>query len=299
MEIKALKKFGQNFLKNKIKLEEIARAADISAGDVIIEIGPGHGELTEFLVDKFLVFSDYDLILIEKDERLIRDLRDKISESKWKNVEIVAGDALKILPELTKNSKLKTRNYKIVGNIPYYITGHLFRIISELENKPKLSVFTLQKEVAERICGTPKAQPSPYGSGYPKAPIRKGEMNLLAASIGVWAKPEIISYIPKTDFEPVPKVDSAVIRLTTNDLQLTTEELGRYYNFIHLLFKQPRKMIVNNLTSVIGNQQLVIGTKDEITEKLKKMGINPKSRPQDLSVEQIVELASQYLVSRI
>lgn len=279
MEIKALKKFGQNFLKNKIKLEEIAKAAEISSGDVIIEIGPGHGELTEFLVEKFLVFSDYNLILIEKDERLVQGLRSKILESKWNNAEIVVGDVLKILPDLAKNLKLKTRNYKIVGNIPYYITGHLFRIISELENKPELAVFTVQKEVGERICACPQ---SPGAIATDKR-AKSGGMNLLSASIGVWAKPKIIGYIPKTDFEPVPKVDSAVIRLTTNDLQLTTEELEKYYNFIHLLFKQPRKMIVNNLRQAVGAEDLI--------KKLAKMGINPKARPQDLSVEQIAELA--------
>ncbi|MCX6703038.1 MAG: 16S rRNA (adenine(1518)-N(6)/adenine(1519)-N(6))-dimethyltransferase RsmA [Candidatus Wolfebacteria bacterium] len=266
MEIKALKKFGQNFLKNKTKLEEIAQAADISAGDVIIEIGPGHGELTEELRSKN---KEVRVVAIEKDERLVKELRGKIYGLGWNNVEVISDDALKILKSYTLNLK----SYKIVGNIPYYITGHLFRIISELENKPERLVFTVQKEVAERICAKP------------------GEMNLLSASIQIWSKPEIVSYIPKTDFEPVPKVDSAVIRLTTNDLQLTIEEFGKYYDFIHLLFKQPRKTILNNLRLTTYDKRQVADNHKFLIKKLESWGINPKARPQDLNVEKIVELS--------
>ena len=137
------KKLGQHFLTNKTKLQKIVRALDLRADDSVIEIGPGHGELTNELRIK-----NYELkiIAIEKDEELVRYLQEKFAQDK--NIEIIEGDILKILPEFAKSRKLKAKSYKIVGNIPYYITGHLLRIIGELKNKPSLVVLTVQKEVA-------------------------------------------------------------------------------------------------------------------------------------------------------
>ena len=138
-------------------------------------------------------------------------------------IEIIAGDALKMLPDVVSGYGSKT-SYKLIGNIPYYITGFLLRTISELEHKPKITVLTVQKEVAKRICG---------------------EMNLLSASVRYWAEPEIIGIIPKSDFSPQPKVDSAIIRLKTINKKRETGDEAKsaenYHKFIKILFKQPRK----------------------------------------------------------
>ncbi len=263
-----MKKIGQNFLTNKEKLQEIVEVLSPKPGELIIEIGPGHGELTEELRIKN---NESRIIAIEKDENLAQSLKKKFAQDK--NIEIVKGDALKMLPSIIHNSLFKIQNYKIIGNIPYYITGYLLRIIGELENKPSLVVLTVQKEVAERICA------------------ESSKMNLLAASVQFWAEPKIVDYIPKTDFQPQPKVDSAIIKLTTNSLQLKTSEVQNYYKLIKLLFKQPRKTIFNNLRET--NRP-----KEEIVKILEAQKINPGDRPQNLSVKQIKDLSaylSQFL----
>ncbi|MGC9610757.1 MAG: 16S rRNA (adenine(1518)-N(6)/adenine(1519)-N(6))-dimethyltransferase RsmA [Minisyncoccia bacterium] len=259
----AKKSLGQNFLTDKNKIKNIVAALDLKDNDTVIEIGPGHGELTNELIT---FNKELRMIAIEKDEKLAGTLREdaKISEN---NIEIITGDVLKVLPLLVKSHKLQVIGYKLVGNIPYYITGFLLRIISELEIKPEVTVFTVQKEVAERICAKP-----------PK-------MNLLAASIQIWARPEIVGIIPKKYFNPQPKVDSAIIKLTTNNHKPTTKEVENYYKFIKILFKQPRKTILNNLN---GKKT---GSKT-LAEKISALGVDPASRPQDLPLEKIAELSN-------
>lgn len=274
-----MKKLGQHFLTNKIKLQEIVEALDLKAGDTVIEIGPGHGELTEEFRIQNLGFR---IIAIEKDKELIRHLEKKFVQDK--NIEIIEGDALKILPKLIdsilrtsdvpsiENNNFRTsdvQKLKIVGNIPFYITGYLLRILGELENKPSLIVLTVQKEVAERIC------------------VKPPRMNLLAASVQFWAEPEIADYIPKTDFNPQPKVDSAIIKLRIRNYELGI--MDNYYRLIKTLFKQPRKTILNNLASSDKNQK----TKEEIVKILEELKINPGDRPQDLNIEQIKKIAGQ------
>ena len=251
-----MKRLGQHFLINKTKLQKIVEALDLKPGDAVIEIGPGHGELTDELRNKN---NELKLMTIERDNDLVELLKNKFARDK--NLEVVHDDVLKILPDLCL--KLHNSNFKIVGNIPFYITGYLLRILGELKNKPSLIVLTVQKEVAERICAEP-----------PK-------MNLLAASVQFWAEPKIVDYIPKTDFQPQPKVDSAIIKLVVSNQPLATSE--NYYKLIKILFKQPRKTILNNLASSGKN-------KEEIIKKLKTLEINPADRPQNLSVEQIKKL---------
>lgn len=264
-----MEKLGQHFLINKNKINKIIDSLELKSGDTIIEIGPGHGELTSGI-------RNYELgirvIAIEKDKKLINDLQKNFSKNK--NVKIIEGDALKILPKIPKNQNLKPKTYKIVGNIPYYITGYLLRIIGELKNKPSLIILTIQKEVVERIVAKP-----------PK-------MNLLAASVQFWAEPEIIDYILKKDFKPAPEVDSAIIKLIpkTQNLKLKT-----YYSLIKIIFKQPRKTILNNILEAKkdGYQRKKM-RKEKIIEKLNKVGVNSNDRPQNLSIEQIKQLSTLF-----
>ena len=267
---------GQHFLKNKSKLRKIVEALDLKSGDTVIEIGPGHGELTQEIRNEKL---DIRIIAIEKDPRLVAW---NLKHEALTNVEIVEGDALKILPQLC--SMLHASSFKIVGNIPYYITGYLFRILGELENKPEVIVLTIQKEVAERVCARP-----------PK-------MNLLAASIQFWAEPKIIGYISKHDFKPQPKVDSAILKLKMRDEKLspcgrcpegTEMRDNYYYELIKIVFKQPRKTILNNLVEADlrglerGSTRI---NKEELMGILFSIGINPNDRPQNLSVEHLMDL---------
>src|SRR3990167_10971638 len=135
------KYLGQHFLKNKKILEEIARLAELSKKDIVLEIGPGHGELTEFLAQ-----AAGKVIAVEKDRELIPFLEEKFKNQK--NVKIISGDILKI-------RNLRVKNYKIVANIPYYITSRFLRTFLEAKNKPKLMVLMVQYEVAKRICAKP------------------------------------------------------------------------------------------------------------------------------------------------
>jgi len=267
----AKKSLGQNFLTDKNKIKEIVESLELKDGDVVVEIGPGHGELTEQIV-KSGMEKVKRLILIEKDEELVKDLKIKFKENK--NIEIISGDILKIMPDLISHFPFPISHFKLVGNIPYYITGFLFRILGELENKPETIVLTIQKEVADRVCAEP-----------PKN-------NLLAASVQYWAKTEIISYISKKDFDPIPKVDSAIIKLSPQiDVDKTQIDADKYYRFIKILFKQPRKTILNNIESGIINNVSGIMSKGEIVKKLEEAEINPKDRAQNLSINKIVELS--------
>jgi 16S rRNA (adenine1518-N6/adenine1519-N6)-dimethyltransferase len=260
------KKLGQHFLISEKKLRQAAENLDLKSKDAVIEIGPGHGELTRELRK---INSESKLTLIEKDNELAEGLKEKFKDDK--NIQIMEGDALKAIPSVIGNPSFIIHDYKITGNIPYYITGHLFRVIGDLENKPSVCVFTVQKEVAERVTAEPP------------------RMNLLAASVGLWAKPKIISHVPKKYFRPAPKVDSAIIKLAIHGKQLAVKKQETYYSLIKIIFKQPRKTVLNNLLSGFKNIK-----KEEIAEKLEKAGINPKDRPQNIKIKQLIELSTLF-----
>ncbi len=291
------KKLGQHFLKNKSKIKKIVEVLELKKGDVVIEIGAGHGELTlEIKNQNEKIKNKLRIIAIEKDKKLADSLQLLADRNFKSQIEIVNGDALKILPNLISLYNLKANSYKLVGNIPYYITGRLLRILSESESKPTIIVLTIQKEVAQRICA--------------KTP----QMNLLAAVTQFWAESKIIDYISKKDFKPAPKVDSAIIKLTANNLQPTTKDAEKYYKFVKVLFKQPRKTIANNLlptiltsTSRDSNPDVSVGkpierrlrsvgayNRQPLIEKLKSAGVDPQGRPQNLSLEQIKHLSTLF-----
>ena len=154
----AKKSLGQNFLTNKNKIGEIISALALKDSDTVIEIGPGHGEITRELATRDKR-QGMRIIAIEKDERLAEELRNSM-RMHGDRIEIITGDALKILPGLVSSSRFQVSNYKVVGNIPYYITGFLLRILGELERKPEIIVLTVQKEVAENCGRTAPHEPS-------------------------------------------------------------------------------------------------------------------------------------------
>ena len=251
-------KLGQHFLINKNAIEKIIAALELKNNETIIEIGPGKGALTIPLLKECEKIG-CKIIGIEKDKKIAQQL----VTGKWK-LEIIIGDALKIIPQLVSNYQLPIANYKIVGNIPYYITGKLMRVLSELENKPSLIVLTIQKEVAERIMAQP-----------PK-------MNLLAAATQFWAEPKIIGYLKPSDFSPPPEVESAIIKLTPRIQPIANSK--NYYKLIKILFKQPRKTALNNLVDGLGI------SKFKGLEILKKIGLSGEERPQNLNINQIKQL---------
>jgi len=251
------KRLGQYFLKNKRKIQKIVDALELQNGDTVVEIGPGKGALTREILKNKVKY-----IGIEKDEELIDELLNSKFVRERDNIEIIKGDILKILPGLTT---YKLTTLKLVGNIPYYITGQLLRILEEIEKKPKFIVLTIQKEVAERLV------------------VKPPNMNILGASVQVWGDIKIIEQIPKEDFKPVPKVDSAVIKI----VPLGNKIPEGYYQLVKILFRHPRKTILNNLSISL--------EKEVVSKKIKDAGFDPKIRPQNLSIENIKKLAGVLL----
>lgn len=257
MNIKAKKSLGQNFLKDEAILQRIVESADLSAEDVVIEIGPGQGALTELLAQKC-----QKVIAIELDNRLVEMLRSKLRNKE--NVEIIHDDILKInLPELVSKYEIRDTKYKIVANIPYYITAPIIRLLLETEFPPSEMVLMVQKEVAERIVAKP------------------GDMSILAVSVQYYAQPKYLFTVPKTAFEPVPKVDSAVIKIVISNKQPVTskEEDKSFFRIVKIGFSAKRKTLSNNLANGL---QL---DKKEIEEKLITLGFSTNVRAQELSVE--------------
>ena len=254
----AKKQFGQNFLQNKKKLLKIVAALDMSLS-VVIEIGPGHGELTQHLLQ-----AGFSVICIEKDRDLIAPLESKFSqEISSHKLRVVCGDALTELSGFITEHVSPRQSYAVVGNIPYYITGHLLRIIEGLSWHPQQTIFLVQEEVARRVCS------------------QKGSMNILAASVGIWADAQLITLVPRTMFSPQPRVDSAVILLTTHVRGHSPAQRDRYFRCVHALFKQPRRTIVKNLVDA-GVARSVI------EETLTKISLPFTARPQNVSIEDIL-----------
>jgi 16S rRNA (adenine1518-N6/adenine1519-N6)-dimethyltransferase len=246
---------GQHFLKNPAAIKKIVAAINVQPGGTIIEIGPGHAELTFPLAEACKKIGA-KIIAIEKDNDLAEKLKTGVANLDLeKIVTIISEDALTFLKQ---NPEFQI----LAGNIPYYITGHLLRRVSELKNKPERCVLMIQKEVAERICAEP-----------PK-------MNRLAASVQFWAAPKIIATLGKGDFSPSPEVESAVIKLETQYDQIKAPE--KYYSTVRTLFAQPRKTILNNLRG---------DNREKTITLLAKLGIDPGARPQNLTIEQIRAIA--------
>lgn len=254
------KSLGQNFLVNQGVLNKIIAASEIKKDDIILEVGPGTGNLTSKLV-----LEAKEVIAVEKDRRLIEQLKNKFSENG--NIKIIEEDILEFNPE---TYSLKNGGYKIVANIPYYITSHFLRIVFESANwrmaQPELIVLMIQKEVAQRIMAKPP------------------HTNLLALSVQFFANPQIISSVGRGSFQPAPNVDSAIIKLTPI---IHEESAGNQLLFkvIRAGFSEKRKQLINNLAK---NFEL---DKEKIKNILSSAGIKENARAENLSLEEWQKLA--------
>jgi 16S rRNA (adenine1518-N6/adenine1519-N6)-dimethyltransferase len=255
-------RLGQHFLKNNTAITTSLEALELTAGDKIIEIGPGKGALTLPLLEMCKA-KNCQLTVIERDPVLAQNFKQYESDS----FRVLTEDALAVLSHIANLTK---GEYKIIGNIPYYITGHLMRTISELKHKPVITVLMIQKEVALRISAT------------------KPEMNLLAAATQFWAEPKILMHLKASDFDPAPKVDSSIIKLTTKPA-IEAISAKAYYSLIRAIFKQPRKTLLNNL----GGAPIKL-EKAEIAGIISKIGLKSSVRPQDLTLEKLLELCGYF-----
>jgi 16S rRNA (adenine1518-N6/adenine1519-N6)-dimethyltransferase len=248
--IKPSKGLGQNFLNDKSAIGKVIDSIEIKSDDFILEIGPGTGVLTQEIAQKA-----EKVVAIEKDTRIIGLLKGFLSA--FRNVEIIQGDALKIdLPNL--------KNYKVAGNLPFYLTAPLIRKYLETENQPQLMTLIIQKEVAQRICAKPP------------------RMNLLAVSVQIYSQPKIISYISKNSFWPKPQVDAAIIKIVPH--QALAGERNLFFKIVKAGFLHPRKQLINNLSLGLDIER------QEVKDWLEENQISPTQRAETLSIENWLKL---------
>jgi 16S rRNA (adenine1518-N6/adenine1519-N6)-dimethyltransferase len=205
------KSLGQNFLKNRLFLNEIARNLNIQKNDIVVEIGGGHGELTQFLL------KAKKLIVYEIDKNLANFLKERFAN--FQNVEIINEDFLKA------DLKKFDHQYKLVGNIPYRITGLIFRKVLTSENFPRVFVLTLQKEVGEKI-------------------LRQN--SFLSFWLKIWGEVEKIDFIKNKYFFPQPKVNSMILKINFYSKPLV-DDPEKFAKFLKQIFRQPKKMLKNNI----------------------------------------------------
>lgn len=247
--MKAKKSFGQNWLRDDATLDEIVAAAELSIRDTVLEVGPGLGTLTSKLVKKA-----GKVVAVEADQDLIPYLLDQAA--KVNNLEIVRGDILKF--DLTK----LPAGYKVVANIPYYLTSNLIRNLLEASNPPTAMVLLVQKEVAERIVAGP------------------GQMSVLSFSVQYYGEATIVRDVSRELFDPVPQVDSAIIKIMRHTEPVFAADTRLLFRLVKAGFGEKRKMLRNSLSGGLHVDQ------SAVEESLTAAQISPTARAQELSMQQ-------------
>ena len=262
---------GQHFLRCEWVISTLIHAANLTKDDIVLEVGPGEGVLTRALAARAK-----KVIAVEKDEKLAMELKGSLAQEKIPNIEIIAGDILQALPVLVSSYNLRHTTYKLISNIPYYLTSRLLRILLENEPRPKTIVLTIQKEVAQRIAAKPP------------------NMNLLALSVQAFGTPEIIKNVPASCFFPKPKVDSVIIKISDISenffLRHRIKDKEFFFSVVRSAFGQKRKYILNSLGGRIG--------KKKVGERMQTARIPQKARPQELTLAQWVTFVKMIISNR-
>ena len=252
----AKKMYGQNFLMDKNILKRIIELSNVTKEDIIIEIGPGIGCLTEFLAT-----ASQKVIAYEIDEDMIRILNKTLSP--YSNVEIRHIDFLKA----DLSEYLNVSNVKVVANLPYYITTPIItKLLSEtnIEN----FLFMVQKEVGERITGKPKTK----------------DYNALSVLMNYKTNSKIVAHVNANSFFPVPKVDSVLLLIEKKKIDCKPNNEANFLKFVQNAFVQRRKTIVNNLISTYSIKR------DEAEAVLKKNGLKTNCRSEELDEYQLLNI---------
>ena len=263
------KKFGQNFLIDTTVLERIIAAAQITAEDCVLEIGPGIGTMTQYLAE-----SAGQVVAVEIDKALIPILEETLSA--YQNVTVINADVLKLDIKQIAEEKNGGKPIKVVANLPYYITTPI--IMSLFESGVPLDSITIvvQKEVAERMQVGPGTKD--YGA--------------LSLAVQYYAKPEIVANVPPNCFIPRPTVGSAVIRLTRHQVPpVDVKDEHHMFALIRASFNQRRKTLANGLS----NAQELHLTRERVTQATDKMGLSPTVRGETLTLAQFAELSNLLL----
>lgn len=222
-QVFAQKKLGQHFLIDKETLKQIIAAANLKPADSVLEIGPGLGTLTRALSPhvKKVVAVEKDYQMIKIFGSINRDLA---------NVKIVEANALTLTPQFLKQHFGKT--YKLVANLPYYLTSAILRFFLQRKVRPAMMVVMVQKEVAERIIALPP------------------EANLLSVAVQIYGQPEIVAKVPRLSFWPAPKVDSAILKITPYSTdRYPIDDDTAFFRVVKAGFGERRKQLHNSLSS--------------------------------------------------
>jgi 16S rRNA (adenine1518-N6/adenine1519-N6)-dimethyltransferase len=269
-DVQPRKSLGQNFLTDRRALERIVEAAELGPEDIVLEIGPGLGTLTRLLAARA-----GRVVAVELDQRLVEILSQTLADCP--NVKIVQGDILQLDPVELIRSAMKSCSpapplprssapllpFKVVANLPYYITSAVLRHLLTAEVRPRLMVVTVQLEVAQRITAEP------------------GDMSLLAVSVQFYGRPRVVARIKAGAFYPSPQVDSAVIRIDLDGPPLVeVDDANSFFEVVRAGFAQRRKQLRNALAAELGLPA------SDVAQALSKAGVNPQRRAQTLSVEE-------------
>lgn len=259
-DLQPKKSLGQNFLHDPNTLQKIVDSADIQKTDTVLEIGPGTGSMTHLLVEKAA-----HVIAIEVDERLQPVLEQQFAA--YKNVEFHWVDIL----EADIADLVGDRPYKVVANLPYYITSAILRKLLEGTPRPQSITATVQKEVAERVVAQP------------------GEMSLLSVSVQFYGRPQIAARIKSTVFWPKPDVDSAVLHIDVYGkppVDMPDEET--FFKVVRAGFSQKRKQLKNSLAGGLALSN------EGVMELMKLAGVDATRRAETLSLEEWAALSRAY-----
>ncbi len=250
------KAFGQNFLIDRDVLQQIVHAAEVSSSDTVLEVGAGTGVLTRELAQQAGRVVAVEL------ERDMLALLTKTTGA-YHNVERIAGNLLFLDP----TEVFGQAAYKLVANLPYYITAPTFRHFLESGNPPHLMVVMVQFEVAQRLTAQP------------------GDMSLLAVSVQLYGRPQIVARVPAKAFYPAPKVDSAIVRIDIQEqTALQPEERAGFFKIVQAGFSERRKQLHNSLTHGLHYKN------EEIRSWLAAAGIDASRRAETVSIEEWLQL---------
>jgi 16S rRNA (adenine1518-N6/adenine1519-N6)-dimethyltransferase len=249
----ARKRLGQHFLVDEEVLAKILAAAEVNSGDTIIEVGPGLGILTMALAKRAGM-----VVAVELDDNLADLLKETLVG--LPNVRVINRDILDVEPDELLGDN---RHYRVVANLPYYITAPVFRHFLEAKAKPESMVVMVQKEVANNIIAKP------------------GDLSLLALSIQFYAEPKLVTYVPASSFYPAPEIDSAVLRLEIRPRpKVEVGNPDRFFGLVKAGFSARRKQLINSLSGGLGK------SREEVTAILGRAKIDPKRRAEMLSLEE-------------
>ena len=262
------KSLGKNFLKSKGAIVKMVETSGAKKGDLVLEIGPGLGVMTEALLA-----TGANIVTVEKDDRLIPILQEKFEKEIASNqLELIHDDILELKnPSAFGHSLYERENFKLVANIPYYITGQVIRKFLEAENQPSSMTLLLQKEVTERIVA------------------KDGKESLLSLSVKAYGQPKYIHTVKRGSFTPAPNVDSAIIHIADisrknfNVANAPKKIEQNFFQLLHFGFAHKRKQLLPNLSALY--------EKEVVASAFEKCDIDLKVRAEDVPLQKWLKLS--------